>query len=84
MLVILQYFLSQPANQIFGRIVSGGRKVVGVILMLTGYIVLKHVVIGRIVVLWIMQTRIVGMNATDNRENVTGVVPMDGAVEKIG
>ena len=31
-----------------------------------------------------MLARIAGMDATNNKESVTGVVIMDGAVEKIG
>ena len=33
---------------------------------------------------WNMLVRSVGIHATNNKENVTGVVLMDGAVEKIG
>ena len=33
---------------------------------------------------WNMLVRSVGIHATNSKENVTGVVPMDGAAEKIG
>ena len=84
MLVILQYFLSQPANQIFGPIVSGERIAVGVLMNLKGCIALKPVVIVMEMRTWNMLVSNAGGDATKNKENVTTVVLMDGAVEKIG
>ena len=36
------------------------------------------------VLCWKMMAKIVGMDAIRNKENVTGVVQMVGAVEKVG